>query len=55
MAGVGFLQGLWEKPIWEGVTAYLDPVDSVCVCVFARSIHGMECAREVRATASSFS
>ena len=30
MAGVGFLQSLWEKPIWEGVWHYLDPMDSVC-------------------------
>ena len=28
--GVGFLQSLWEKPIWEGVWPYLDPMDSVC-------------------------
>ena len=33
MAVVGFLQNLWEKPIWEGVWPYLDPMDSVCVCV----------------------
>ena len=31
MAGVGFLQSLWEKPIWEGVWPYLDPMDSVCL------------------------
>ena len=30
MAGVGFLQSLWEKPIWEGVWLSLDPMDSVC-------------------------
>ena len=24
MAGIGFLQSLWEKPIWEGVWPYLD-------------------------------
>ena len=30
MAGVGFLQGLWDKPIWEGVWPNLDPMDSVC-------------------------
>ena len=32
MVGVGFLQSLWEKPIWEGVWPYLDPTDSVCLC-----------------------
>ena len=31
MAGVGFLQSLWEKPIWEGVWPYLNPMDSACV------------------------
>ena len=31
MAGVGFLQSLWEKPIWEGVWPHLDPMDSVCL------------------------
>ena len=31
MAGVGFLQSLWEKPIWEGVWPYLVPMDSVCL------------------------
>ena len=31
MAGVGFLQSLWEKPIWEGVWPYLDPMVSVCL------------------------
>ena len=30
MAGVGILHSLWEKPIWEGVWPYLDPLDSVC-------------------------
>ena len=29
MAGVGFFQSLWEKPIWEGVWPHLDPMDSV--------------------------
>ena len=24
-------QSLWEKPIWEGVRPYLDPMDSVCL------------------------
>ena len=42
--GTGFLQLLWEKPIWEGVCTYLDPWDSV-----THSIRGVECAREVRA------
>ena len=31
MAGAGFLQRLYEKPIWEGVWPYLDPIDSVCL------------------------
>ena len=31
MAAVGFLQSLWEKPIWEGVWFFLDPMDSVCL------------------------
>ena len=31
MAVVGFLQKLWEEPIWVGVCPYLDPVDSVCL------------------------
>ena len=31
MTGVGFLQRLWEKPIWEGVWPHLDPWDSVCL------------------------
>ena len=30
MVGAGFLQSLWEKPIWAGVWPYLDPMDSVC-------------------------
>ena len=37
MVGVGFLQSLWDKPIWEGVWPYLDPMDSVCVCVCLRT------------------
>ena len=41
-----FLLSLWKKLIWEGVW-YLDPMDSVCV--FTRSVHGVERAREVRA------
>ena len=31
MAGAGFLQSLWEKPIWKGVWPDLDPMDSVCL------------------------
>ena len=31
MASVGILQSLWEKPIWESVWSYLDPMDSVCL------------------------
>ena len=31
MASVGFLQSLWEKPIWEGVWSCLGPMDSVCL------------------------
>ena len=31
MAGVGFVRSLWEKPIWESVWPYLDPMDSVCL------------------------
>ena len=31
MACKGFLQSLWEKPIWEGVWPYLDPLKSVCL------------------------
>ena len=31
MACAGFLQRLWEKPIWEGVWPNLDPMDSVCL------------------------
>ena len=31
MAGVGFLQSLWEKPIWDEVWPYSDPMDSVCL------------------------
>ena len=30
MAGLGFIQSLWEKPIWEGVWLCLDWI--VCVC-----------------------
>ena len=30
MAGVGFLQSLWENPMWEGVWPNMDPMDSVC-------------------------
>ena len=31
MACAGFLQRLWEKPIWEGVWPYSDPCDSACL------------------------
>ena len=31
MEDVGFFQSLWEKPIWEGVWPYFDPMDSVCL------------------------
>ena len=31
MAAVGFLRSLWEKPNWEDVWPYLDPMDSVCL------------------------
>ena len=31
MAGVGFLQSLWEKPNWEGVWPYVDSMDIVCL------------------------
>ena len=27
----GFLPSLWEKPIWEVIWPYLDPMDSVCL------------------------
>ena len=46
MACAGFLQSLWEKPIWEGVGPYLDPWDRF---VYMHSIRVVECAREVRA------
>ena len=36
MADARFLQSLWEKPIWEGIWPYMDP------------IRGVECVREVR-------
>ena len=31
MAAVGFLRSLWEKPIWDGVWPYSDPMDTVCL------------------------
>ena len=31
MTGVGFLESLWEKQIWEGVWPYLDAMDDVCL------------------------
>ena len=46
MAGFGFLQSLWEKPIWEGVW-HITWIPWDCVCVFTHSIRGVECAREV--------
>ena len=46
MAGVGFLQSLWEKTIWEGVWPFWDPMDSACSRTASM---GMERAREVRA------
>ena len=30
IAAVGFLQSLWEKPIWKGMWPCLDPMDGVC-------------------------
>ena len=48
MAGVGFVRSLWEKPILRGRLAPLGS-DGQYVCVFAHSVHGVECAREVRA------
>ena len=37
MAAVGFLRSLWKKPIWAKLR-------SDGQCVFAHSVHGMECA-----------
>ena len=31
LACAGFFQRLWEKPIWEGVWPFLDPMDGVCL------------------------
>ena len=31
MAVVGFLQSLWEKPMWKGIWLHLDPMDCVCL------------------------
>ena len=45
MAGVGFLQSLWEMPTWEGVWPHLDPMDSVC---FTHCVREVECAGGVR-------
>ena len=44
LAVVGLRRSLGEKPIWEGVLALLG-----CggYCVFAHSVNGVECAREV--------
>ena len=44
MAGVGSLPLLWEKPIWEGVWPYWDPMDSVCLRTASME---RKCAREV--------
>ena len=52
MAGVGFFQSLWEKPIWEGVWPYLDPMD--CVCVHAQRPWSGMCQGSMGRTASSF-
>ena len=46
MAVVCFRRSLREKSIWEGVFALLR---SDGYCVFAHSVHGVECAREVLA------
>ena len=48
MAGVGFLQSLWERPIWEGGWRFGDPIDNV-LCVYAQHPWSGCCAREVRA------
>ena len=52
MAGVCFLESLWEKPIWEGVWPNLDPMDSVCLRT--ASVSGM-CHGSIGRTARSFS
>ena len=31
IAAVGFFRSLWEKPIWEGVWPYLNPINSFCL------------------------
>ena len=49
MAGVGFLQRLWEKPIWEGVWPCLDPMDSVCLRTASMECNVPGKYREVRA------
>ena len=36
MAGVGFFQCLWEKPIWEGVCLALLGSDGLCVFTWER-------------------
>ena len=46
MAGVGFLQRLWDKTDLRGSLALLG---SNGQCVFTHSMHGVECAKEVRA------
>ena len=42
MVAVGFLQSLWEKPIWEGVWPFLDPMDSVCLRTASTEWNAME-------------
>ena len=38
--------GRGKNLVWEGVWPYLDPMDGQRV--FAHSVHGVECVREVR-------
>ena len=47
--GTGFLQRLWEKPMWEGVWPCLALLGPVGQCVFTHSSRGVGRAREVRA------
>ena len=46
MAVDGLLRSLGEKPIWEGCLA---PLGCDGYCVFAHTVNGVECVREVRA------
>ena len=52
-AGVGFLQRLWDKPIWEGVSgpAWIRWI----VCVYAQRLWRRMCQGSMGRTASSFS